>query len=68
MYKRNVRISSDLQASSYDDEHGKSIVIHQTRVKSVERNSTKVDNDLVQVTKEEAFKLAHALMSLASEL
>ncbi len=59
--KRHVEIAEDIHATSYDDEGGKSIVVGRWSNESKRTN-------LFQCDKDEAFKLAYALMSLASEL
>lgn len=56
--RRHIDIADDLTITLYKDQTS-SIVMLQ---------SQKSENHVIQVTKEEAFKLAYALMSLASEL
>jgi len=57
---RQIKVCEDIVVTLHDDKAGKSIVVM--------RQYGTVGPVAVQVTKDEAFKLAYALMSLASEL
>lgn len=65
MQKREIQVCESIQAASYNGECGVGIKMYE---KSVIIYQNHPETTRIQINKEEAFRLAYALMSLASEL